>query len=88
MQKRKLIIYIEVIDIIVFSQMHAKYTYNEKHQFLFIKIKNFAFIRLHRNYDILSIVILEKKFSQQYVDLFKILERIEHLVYRLNLLSH
>ena len=79
---------IEIADFIVFVQMNAKYYYDRKHQFMFMKIDDYAHIRLHHDYDISFTTILNKKLSQQYVSFFKILKKIKRLTYRLNLLSH
>ena len=49
---------------------------------------DYALIKLHKKYDISFIVVLDLKYSQQYVDFFRILKRVERLVYRLNLSSH
>lgn len=87
-KQRRLIVKIEVSNAIVFSQMNVKYYYDNKHQSLIMKVDDQALIRLHREYDIFSISIFEKKLRQQYVDSFKILEKIDRLVYRLNLSSH
>ena len=53
-----------------------------------MKFNDYILIRLHREYDISSTIVLKLKYNQQYVDFFKILEKIEHLIYRLNLLTH
>ena len=79
---------VEIVDSIVFAQMNVKHHYDRKHQSFYMKSDDHVFIRLHRDYDISSIVVFDLKFSQQYVDSFKILEKIDQLSYRLNLLSH
>ena len=68
--------------------MNAKYHYDRKHQSLFMKIDDYALLRLHRDYEIFSIVRYESKFNQQYVDFFKILKKIDRLIYRLNIFIH
>ena len=79
---------IEIVNFIVFAQMNAKYYYDRKHQFMFMKIDDYAYIRLHHDYDISFTTILNKKLNQQYVNFFKILKKIKRLTYRLNLLFH
>jgi hypothetical protein len=65
-----------------------KHHYDRKHQSLNMKVKDFALLRLHKEYNILISKILEKKLSQQYADSFKIIEKIDSLAYRLNLSRH
>ena len=50
-------------------------------QFLWKQIIERFFVYI--NYDIFSTTILKKKLFQQYVDLFQIIEKIDHFVYRL-----
>ena len=78
----------EVIDAIAFAQMINKYYYDRKHQFLFMKIDDYALIKLHHDYNISTTEILDKKLSQQYIDSFKIFEKIDNLAYRLKLSNH
>jgi hypothetical protein len=65
-----------------------KHYYDRKHQSLNLKIEDFALLRLHKEYNILAIKILDKKLSQQYAKSFKILEKMKNLIYRLNLSQH
>ena len=78
----------EVIDVIAFAQMISKYYYDRKHQILFMKIDDYVLIRLHHDYNISTIEVFDKKLSRQYVDSFKILEKIDNLTYRLKLSNH
>ena len=78
----------EVIDVIAFAQMINKYYYDRKHQFLFMKIDDYALIRLHHDYNISTTEVLDKKLSQQYVDFFKIIEKIDNFAYKLKLSNH
>ena len=58
-------------------------------QSYFILWNNHDFaIRLHKNYNIFVTTILKKKFSQQYVDFFQIIQRIENLVYKLKIFDN
>ena len=77
------IIRIEIIDAIVFAQMHVKYYYDKEHASIFMKIDDWTFLRLHKNYKISITIRLNKKYAQQYVDSFEVIERVERLVYRL-----
>ena len=88
LKNRRMIARTKISDAIAFAQMNAKHQYDDKHQSLFMKADDQTLIRLHRDYDILFIAMLDKKLSQQFVELFKILKRIERLTYRLKLFDH
>ena len=81
LKKRRLIIKHEIIDVIAFEQMNAKFHYDRKHQSLYIKPSDYAFIQFHKEYNIFSTI--NKKIDQQYVDLFLIIEKMSNLIYRL-----
>ena len=68
--------------------MNAKHHYDRKHQPLFMKKDGYALIRLHHGYQIPANDVLGKKYGQQYVGPFKILEKIGRLAYRLDLPAH
>ena len=68
--------------------MNVKHHYDRKHQSLFMKIDDYVLLRLYRDYEIFFIVKYDSKFSQQYVDLFKILKKIDRLTYRLKIFNH
>ena len=59
-------------------------TYNRKHQTLFIKVGEWAMLRLHKRYSIPATTGVTKKLTQQYVGLFRIVEKVGRLAYRLN----
>jgi hypothetical protein len=65
-----------------------KHIYNRKHQSLNLKIDDHVLLRLHKKYFFLSTKILDRKLSQQYIESFRILKKIEDLSYRLNLFQH
>ena len=77
------IVRFEIVDVIAFAQMHAKYYYDKDHASIFMKTDEWALLRLHKDYKISITARLSKKYAQQYVDSFQITERIERLVYRL-----
>ena len=87
-KNRRMIARAKIFDAIVFAQMNIKHQYDDKHQSLFMKVDDQILIRLHRDSDILFIAVLDKKLSQQFVELFKTLKRIERLIYRLKLFDH
>ena len=86
LKKRRFIIRQNVNNVIIFNQMNAKFHYDKKHQFMFMKQKNVAFIKLHKNYNIFSII--NKKYDQQFVEFFTIIEKIDRLIYRLNIFNN
>ena len=88
LKDRRMIVRIEVSNVIAFAQMNAKHQYDEKHQFLFMKTSDHALVRSHSEYDILFNAMLDKKLNQQFVELFKILKRVDRLTYRLKLSNH
>ena len=75
-------------NVIVFAQMKVKRNYDEKHKSIYMRENDYAFIKLHHDYDISFIVILKLKYNQQYVKSFKILKRVKRLVYKLKLSTH
>ena len=68
--------------------MQIKHHYDRKHQTLYMKFENYVYIRLHHEYDISAIAMLESKLSQQYAESFKILKKVDQLSYRLDLSTH
>jgi hypothetical protein len=78
----------KIFDVIAWTQMQMKHHYDRKHQSLNLKIDDHVLLRLHKEYNISSAAILSRKLSQQYVDSFRILEKIENLAYRLSLSKH
>ena len=86
LKNNRLIIRLKTFDVIVFEQMNVKFHYDKKHQSLFIKSKNYVLIRLHKNYNILFVI--NKKIDQQYVESFRVIEKIERLFYRLIISNH
>ena len=66
--------------------MQIKFHYNRKHQSMYFDVKNWALLRFHRNYNISFAKF--KKLNQQYVDSFRIAEKINRLSYRLKISKH
>ena len=79
---------VKIANFIVFVQMSVKHHYDKNHQSFYMKSKNYVYIRLHKKYDISTIVILRFKYNQQYVESFRILKKIDRLTYRLKLSTH
>jgi hypothetical protein len=53
-----------------------------------MKSEDYALLRLHKEYNIPATKTLDKKLFDQYIESFKILEKVENLAYRLDLLHH
>ena len=87
LKNNRKIIRTKISNAISFDQMQIKFYYDRKYQFLFIK-KKFVLIQLYHDYKILIIDIIDKKYNAQFVNSFKILKKIDRLVYRLNLSFH
>ena len=68
--------------------MKVKRHYDDKHTSIYMRKNDYVFIKLHHNYDISFIAIFKSKYSQQYVKSFRILKRIDKLIYRLDLFNH
>ena len=86
LKKRRFIIRQDVSDVIVFDQMNAKFHYDRKHEFMFMKQEDVALIKLHKSYNIFSTI--SKKYDQQFVEFFTIIEKVDRLIYRLNIFSN
>ena len=52
---------------------------------MFFQFDDYALLRLHHEY---SISFVKRKLDQQYVELFKIIKKIERLVYQLDISRH
>ena len=55
---------------------------------MFLKINDSIFLRLHKNYNILINFEIIKKLSQQYIDPFKILKKIDKFIYYLKVFEN
>ena len=74
-------------DAIAFAAMAHKEHYDRSHQPLFLKVNEYALLKLHKGYSIPSTLGITKKLTQQYVGLFRVMERVSRLAYRLDILS-
>jgi hypothetical protein len=78
----------QVVDFITWAQASMKHVYDCKNQSLNLKVDDHVLLRLHKEYFISFTKILDRKLSQQYIESFRILDKIENLFYRLNLSQH
>ena len=74
-----------IVDAIAMTQMYSKTIYDDNHTSLQMQIEDWTLLRLHKKYDISFTVVLERKLSEQYVESFRILQKIDNLVYKLNI---
>ena len=73
----------KIDNIIIFTFFIIKIKYNSKHLALNLKKKKKIYLKLYYNYSILN--LFNKKLLQQKINLFKVLIKIDYLIYRLQL---
>jgi hypothetical protein len=73
-------------NVIDWAQMINKIHYDRRHSSLFLKVDEWALLRLHHDYFISESKNMTKKIFAQYVEFFKIIQRVDRLIYRLNIL--
>ena len=74
----------DAAEAVFFALLNQKVTYNRKHQPLFMKVGEWAMLRLHKGYSIPVTTGVTKKLTQQYIGPFRIVEKVGCLAYRLN----
>ena len=77
----------DAANAISFALLNQKEHYNRKYQPLLMKVGDWAMLRLHKGYSIPSSAGVTKKLTQQYIDPFRIKERVRRLAYRLEIPS-
>ena len=75
----------ETIDAIVFATTKIKIYYDVRHTSIFLKKNEYVYLRLNKEYKLSR--KFNSKLSQQRCESFKILKRVERLVYKLKLSS-
>jgi hypothetical protein len=73
----------ETQNAINWAQIINKIHYDRRHSSLFLKVDKWAMLRLHHEYFIFDSENMIKKISTQYVESFKVVQRIERFAYRL-----
>ena len=68
--------------------MNYKRHYNRRHNSLFFKENDWTLLKLHHEYNISSFIEIINKLTQQFVESFKMLIKIERLAYKLNMSDH
>ena len=79
---------VEAKNVIFLAMMMSKNSYDRKHQIKFFYSEDYILLQLHCRYSIFSVKKKGKKLSEQYMRSFKVLKRVERLVYRLNISQH
>jgi hypothetical protein len=72
---------IEVADALDLIALRDKAYYDRRHTPMFLKVGEWALLRLHKGYNIPAVT--NKKIGQQYAGPFKVIERVGRLAYRL-----
>jgi hypothetical protein len=75
-------------NVIDWAQMINKTHYDRRHSSFFLKVDEWIMLRLHHDYSISKSKNMTKKIFAQYVESFKIIQRIDRLIYRLNISSN
>ncbi len=78
---------IEASDAIFFVLANQKKYYDRRHQPLFMKVRVWAMLKLHKNYSIPFSIGITKKLTQQYIGPFQIIKKVGQLVYKLDVPS-
>ena len=79
---------VSAADAVSFAQMSQKIHYDRQHKPMYMKTGDYAYLRLHKGYNIPSTELIGKKLSQQYVGPFKIIGRVGSLAYKLDIPDH
>lgn len=74
----------DALGAISFALLNQKVIYDRKHQPLFMKIGEWAMVRLHKGYNIPAIARVIKKLTRQYVGPFHIVQKISRLACKLD----
>ena len=74
----------DATDAISFALANQKAHYDRKHQPLFMKVGDWAMLKLHKGYFIPFSAGVMKKFTQQYIGPFRIPEKVGRLAYKLD----
>jgi hypothetical protein len=77
---------VDAADALDFATMNMKFYYDRRHTPMFLAPGDWALLRLHHGYNILSAT--NRKLDQQYAGPFEVLERIGRLAYRLKIPDH
>ena len=79
------IIRMKIKDAIDWANISYKRYYDRRHASLFLKIEEWVLLKLHHEYSLSLELSMTKKVTQRYVRSFKVIKRIERLVYQLNI---
>lgn len=79
---------LEVSDAIAFVQISAKFYYNRRYQPQFFREGDFILLRLYKGYNIPANKLTGRKYGQQYISPFEVLDCVGKLAYHLNIPDH
>lgn len=77
---------VEAIDVIKFAAVYMKQQCDAKHEAFFYNFGDFVTLRLHRGYIVPGLKDTNVKIEQQFAGLFRVLERVGRLAYRIEIL--
>ena len=77
----ELVLFRDVIMFFVNAQI--KFRYDNKHKSLMLKVDDMIYLRFYKNYSLFNKFI--KKLNNQYVEFFLVKQRINRLIYELDL---
>lgn len=72
-----------MIDLITFGKINSQFYYNKINQSIIHAVKDYILFQLDNNYNILFAP--NQKLNQQYIGPFEITEKVELLVYKLDI---
>lgn len=79
---------LEAADAITFAQLNSKLQYDRRHQPQFFRIGDFALLRLYYGYNIPATKLTGRKYGQQYIGPFRVIDRVGRLAYWLDIPQH
>lgn len=81
------IVHTEASNMIFFAFVNQKKYYDRSHQPLFIRVRDWAILKLYKSHSISSSIIVTKKLIQQYIGPFQIVVKVSQLAYKLDVPS-
>ena len=72
---------LKIANVLIYAQINFKFYYDRKHQSINLVVDDWIQIRFHKDYDIFSIAMLNNKFNQQYIVFFRVIKKIDKLIY-------
>ena len=73
----------EATNVMIYANAQMKLRYDDKHKFLKLQVDDYAYLRLHHEYQLFNKSF--RKFFNQYFESFLVKRRVDLLVYELEL---